>query len=76
MKEKFDDTFCFTKWTTEDFIKAQEDMKKLIEMYNNNEKIIDMDFFETIEDHKNSFENIFQDFDLLLDGVYPDENTY
>lgn len=76
MKEKFDDTFCFSKWTTEDFIKAQEDMIKLVEMYNNDETITDMKFFETIKAHISSFESIFEDFDLLLNGVYPDELIY
>lgn len=72
MREKFDDEYSFNKWTIDDFIKAQECMTKLIEIFNNDKKITDIKFFETAKDFKYSFESIFEDFDLLLSEVYPE----
>ena len=72
VNEKFEEDYYFLKWNTEDLIKAQTDMKILIELYNNDKKITDLDFLESVQDYKNSFEDFYETFDMLIDETFPE----
>lgn len=71
MREKFDECYLI-EWTTDKFIKSQENMKKLIEIYNSGEKITDMYFLELVQDNRNTYEDFYADFDFLISEVFPD----
>ena len=72
VKEKFEEDYYFLKWNTEDLIKAQTDMKILIELYNNDKKITDLDFLESVQGYKNSFQDFYETFDMLIDETFPE----
>ena len=69
--EEFEKDYYLLKWTNDNLIRIQNDMKILIELYNNRKRITDMDFLESVQDYKNCFQDFYENFDMLIDETYP-----
>ena len=69
--EEFEKDYYLLKWTNDNLIRIQNDMKILIELYNNRKRITDMDFLESVQDYKNCFQDFYESFDMLIDETYP-----
>ena len=70
-KEIFEDHY-FLRWTIDDLIDAQDKMKTLIELYNDKKKIRYSSYLNVVEECKNTFQDIYETFDMLIDETYPE----
>jgi hypothetical protein len=69
--EEFEKDYYLLQWTNDDLIKAQNDLRILLKLYHNDKRITDLDFLETVQGFKSSFQDFYENFDLLIDETYP-----
>lgn len=70
-KEIFEDHY-FLRWTIDDLIDAQDKMKTLIELYKDKKKIRYSSYLNVVEECKNTFQDIYETFGMLIDETYPE----
>jgi hypothetical protein len=69
--EEFEKDYYLLQWTNDDLIKAQNDLRILLKLYHNDKRITDLDFLETVQGFKSSFQDFYENFDMLIDETYP-----
>jgi hypothetical protein len=69
--EEFEKDYYLLQWTNDDLIKAQNDLRILLKLYHNDKRITDLGFLEAVQGFKSSFQDFYENFDLLIDETYP-----